>query len=181
MKKPQKTHFSLGLVGPPFGLKGFVKVKSLSGEFQHFLRLKEVLLRQGEKEENFEIAEIQTQGERNSSTAGSLTLLIRFNGIDNPEKAKNLKGAAIIASREFAAPLKEGEFYVEDLKGIEVFNNEGKLLGEIMNILEGGGGHLAEIKLFSDDLRLVPFRKEFFGEIDLKEGRTVLLEPWVIE
>jgi 16S rRNA processing protein RimM len=92
-----------------------------------------------------------------------------------------LKGAEIIAPRENAAPLKEGEYYVEDLKGIEVIDREGKVMGHIIAVTEGGGGNLAELKLLSGTMRLVPFRKEFFGDINLKKGKIVLLESWILE
>ena len=176
MKKPQRTHFALGLVGPPFGLNGFVKIKSLSGELEHFFNLKEVYLRKDEKEESAKIGEILIQGEGKNAS-----LLIRFEGIDNPETAKKLAGAEIIAGREYAAPLKKGEYYVEDLKGLEVVNKDGEILGEIINITEGGGGNMAEIKLLSGDVRLAPFRSEFFGDVDLKDGKIVLTEPWILE
>jgi len=109
------------------------------------------------------------------------TVLIRFEGIDNPEKAAFLNGAEIIAPRENAAPLKEGEYYVEDLKGLEVIDREGKALGHIVSVMEGGGGNLAEIKLLSGASRLAPFRKEFFGDADFEESKIVLLESWVLE
>jgi 16S rRNA processing protein RimM len=108
-------------------------------------------------------------------------VLIRFAGIDNPEKAALLNGAEIIAPRENAAPIKEGEYYVEDLVGIEVIDGEGKALGNIAAIVEGGGGNLAEIKLISGAKRLAPFRNEFFGEVNLEKGQIVLLESWVLE
>jgi 16S rRNA processing protein RimM len=109
------------------------------------------------------------------------TVLIRFAGIDNPEKAALLMGAEIIAPRENAAPLKEGEYYVEDLKGLELIDKEGKSLGHINSVMEGGGGNLVEIKLFSGKRRLAPFKKEFFGDVDLENGKIVLLESWVLE
>jgi len=116
-----------------------------------------------------------------NSASNEGTLLIRFAGIDNPEKAALLKGAEIIAPRENAAPLKEGEYYVEDLKGIEVIDKEGKALGHIVAVMEGGGGNLAEIKLLSGGSRLAPFRNEFFGDVNLEEGKIVLLESWILE
>ena len=167
-----KTHFILGLVGAPFGLKGFVKVKPFSGETGHFTRLEEVILRQDEKEETRELAEIICQED---------TLLLRFAGIDSPEAASRLKGAEIITARENAAPLREGEYYVEDLRGLEVISLDGKSLGHLTNVFEGGGGNLAEVELLSGEKRLLPFRNEFFGEIDLKRGKIVLLEPLMLE
>ena len=107
-------------------------------------------------------------------------MLMRFAGIDSPEAAGVLKGAEIIAGREFAAPLKKGEYYIEDLKGLEVVDIEGTVLGQIKNVLEGGGGYLAELKLLSGKQRLVPFRNEFFGEIS-DEGKIPLLENWILD
>ena len=159
-------------MGSPFGLKGFVKIKSFSGEISHFSRLKKVTLKQGSTEQSWDIAETLSQGD---------TMLIRFAGVDSPEAAGALKGAQIIAGREFAAPLKEGEFYVEDLKEIDVLNKEGSVLGHIINVMEGGGGDLVELKLLSGLVRIVPFRNEFFGDVNLKEGKIVLLETWILE
>ena len=119
-----------------------------------------------------EVAETVSQG---------TTLLIRFTGIDSPEAARLLERAEIITDREYAAPLQEGEFYVEDLKGLEVINGEGEILGHINDMVDGGGGNLAEIRLLSGKKRFAPFRKEFFGDVDLQKGNIVLLEPWVLE
>ena len=47
-------------------------------------------------------------------------------------------------------------------------------------MLEGGGGNLAEVKLPAGEKRLVPFRNEFFGDVDLNGGKIVLLEPWIL-
>ena len=162
----------LGLVGAPFGLKGFVKVSSFSGETEHFSRLKKVTLRLSGKEETRNIAEVNVQG---------AALLMRFEGIENPEDAAALRGAELVAAREFAAPLKNGEFYIEDLKGLEVVTLAGEALGHITNVVEGGGGNLAEVTLTSGEKRFAPFRSEFFGDVDSEKGRIVLLEPWVLE
>jgi len=106
---------------------------------------------------------------------------MRFAGIDSPEVAALLNGAEIVVDREYAAPLKEGEYYVEDLKGLEVVSTEGQTLGHIGDVVEGGGGQLAEVILLSGEKRFAPFRKEFFGELSLSEGKIVLLEPWVLD
>jgi 16S rRNA processing protein RimM len=110
----------------------------------------------------------------------SPVLLVKFAGIDTPEEAKTLRGAEIIAGRAHAAPLKPGEFYVEDLKGLEVAVG-GEVVGRVTDILEGGGGELVEIRLNSGETRLVPFRGEFFGDISLETGKAALLERWILE
>ena len=159
-------------MGPPFGLKGFVKVKPFSGETAHLSGLRSVILRQGEKEGTWEVEELVAQ---------SGTLLLRFSGIKSPEDAAALKGAEIMVEREYAAPLKEGEYYVEDLKSLEVVTRTGESMGRIADVVEGGGGDLLEIMLTLGETRLAPFRKEFFGDVNLEEGKITLLEPWILE
>jgi 16S rRNA processing protein RimM len=163
-------------VGPPFGLKGFVTVRPLSGEISHFSRLKKVKLKKADKEEDRELAEVIQHGDQESPS-----LLLRFAGIDSPEAARLLAGAEIIVERKYAAPLKQGEYYVEDLKGLEVVGPKGETLGHICDVIEGGGGNLVEIELPSGQRRFAPFRNEFFGEVKLKEGKVVLNEPWILE
>jgi len=159
-------------VGAPFALKGFVKVKPFSGETAHLSNLARVTLRQGEKEETREVEEAILQDG---------ALLLRFAGIQSPEAAKTLKGAEVIVDSEYAAPLKEGEYYVEALKGLQVVNAAGEPLGCIADVVEGGGGELLEITLIAGGVRLAPFRKEFFGDVNLEEGKITLIESWILE
>ncbi|MDR0997621.1 MAG: ribosome maturation factor RimM [Treponema sp.] len=167
--------FVAALVGAPFGLKGFVKVRSLSGEIEHLLKLGSVSLRREGREEFWKIEEAVP------APPGPLVLM-KFRGIDSPEAAKTLGGAEILVKREDAASLKPGEYYIEDLKGLTVYAApEGEILGVITGVIEGGGGNLAEVRLNGGERRLIPFRNEFFGEIDLPGRRAELLCRWILE
>ena len=165
--------FVAGIVGAPFALNGFVKVKPLSGETAHLLKLTSVTLRQDGRERLLDIEE--------SAAAGS-AVLMRFAGCLCPEDAGVLRGAELLVSRKDAAPLHDGEFYVEDLKGLAVVSaDDGEILGHITAIIEGGGGDLAEIRLNDGKTRLVPFRKEFFTGIEPEKGQVLLKNRWVLE
>jgi 16S rRNA processing protein RimM len=164
--------FTTGMVSAPFGVKGFVKIRVFSGETEHLLGLSEVILRHNDTEKTFTVEETTPQG---------VSLLMKFKGIDSPEAAKPLSGAEIVADRAHAAPLKPGEFYIEDLKGLNVADDTGEILGSITDIIEGGGGELAELKLKTGETRLVPFRNEFFGKISLENNRAILLKKWILE
>ena len=178
--------FTLAVVGSPFGLKGFVKIKSFSGETGHLASLKNAVLRHKNTEKMFAIEATELLGDPS-------WILMKFEGINSPEAAKTLTGAELIADRSQAAPLKQGEFYVEDLKGLKVISAEAgayagagaeavaEVLGHIVDIIEGGGGDLAEVRLLSGETRLVPFRNEFFGSISLENGTAILLEPWILD
>jgi 16S rRNA processing protein RimM len=165
--------FIAGMVGAPFGLKGFVKVKPLSGEIDHLLRLTSATLRHNGKEQSLAIEE---------TAAIPPAVAIRFAGYNTPEAAKALRGAELLVNRKDAAPLQSGEFYIEDLKGLAVIaGDNGQILGHIISIIEGGGGDLAEIRLQSGEVKLVPFRKEFFSCLDLEKKQITLQNLWILE
>jgi 16S rRNA processing protein RimM len=164
--------FIIGQIGSPFGVKGFVKVRSLSGETGHLLKLEQVVVSKDGKEQTFRIEESEPAAE---------AVLMRFSGIDTPEKAKTLTGAQLIAGRDQAALLEDGEHYIEDLKGLHVITSGGENVGTVLDVIEGGGGELAEIELSNGEKRLVPFRKEFFSEISPAQGRVVLENLWILE
>jgi 16S rRNA processing protein RimM len=163
--------FVVALVGAPFGIKGFVKTKPLSGELEHLEQLETVVLRRETREILFYIEETLRVGP---------SLAVKFRGIDTPEAAKALTGAEMLTGRDHAAPLGADEYYIEDLRGIPVTDTGGGVLGHITDVLEGGGGQLIEMGLPGGEFRLVPFRKEFFGEVDTEKRRVVLLEKWIL-
>jgi 16S rRNA processing protein RimM len=164
--------FVIAMVGSPFGVKGFVKVRPLSGETGHLEALESVILRREDRETLYHIEQTLKTGP---------ALAMKFRGIDSPEAAKALGGAELLADRAHAAPLNEGEFYVEDLRGMTVTDASGTIYGEIQDVVEGGGGDLIELRLPSGETKFVPFRKEFFGEIAVESRRALLLAPWVLE
>jgi 16S rRNA processing protein RimM len=146
-------------------------VHSLSGEYGHLERLKKVVLRKENKEQSYDIEK---------TTALSNGLAVKFAGVDTPEEARLLSGAECILSRTEAVPLKEGEFYVEDLRSVEVFC-AGEKIGDILDVVEGGGGSLVEIGLVNGEKRFVPFRNEFFGVVDIERNKAELLNTWILE
>ena len=183
-------HFITARIGSPFGLTGRVRIESLSGEESHLFDLKKVQIRK-EKTDKENIKEYIIE------EVFASPLSIKLKGIDSPEAAKTINGAEILISMDQAAPLREGEFYIEDLRGLEVIA-DGKTIGVISDLIEGGGGFLAELILKSGtsaepdhsmvgrrfpsgEKRLVPFRNEFFGTIDQVAGRVELLNSWIIQ
>jgi 16S rRNA processing protein RimM len=167
--------FVSAVVLAPFALEGFVKLRSLSGETGHLLRLFSVVLRGKTGECVYEIEAVR------AIEGAPSDVLVKFKHIDTPEAAKTLSGSEVLLTRSEAAPLARGEYYVRDLKGLSVVDSEGGRLGELCDIVEGGGGQLAELRLSSGETRLIPFRNEFFGEISLEKREIVLLASWILE
>ncbi len=182
--------FVIGLVRTAHGLAGKVKVASTSGESEHFAGLKEVALRKDGVERACTVESVE---------GCASSLVIKFGGIDTPEDAKRYAGWEIVVPRDKACPLERDEYYVEDLKQCTLVyrgrpDGEPAVLGTVTGVLEGGAGDLLEVSLTecptvsagvpgNEKPRtvLIPFRKEFIGDVDTENGTVELMHLWILE
>ena len=164
--------FVLGKIGAPRGLKGDLRVQSYSGEFGHILGLKTVELRGEGRILRLKVV-------RGTEYPDCST--IAFEGYPTPETARAITGMEIWAPREDSAPLGENEWYVADLEGMALVDGSGAELGKITAVIQGAADPLLEALLPDGRRCLVPFRKEFVGEVDEAGRRVFLVTPWILE
>jgi 16S rRNA processing protein RimM len=162
---------AIGRLGAPRGVRGDLKVHSYSGEWEHFLRLKEVDLEAEGRTLHLKVARIE-------ESAGALSMA--FEGYASPEAARALTGLDIMVDRKDAAPLGENEWYAVDLIGLDL-RSEGSRLATVRSVIEGGSEPWLEALLPDGRLCLVPFRKEFVGEVDIAGRSIELIAPWLLE
>lgn len=188
---------AVAFVRYPHGVSGECNVISASGEYAHILALKEVVLCRGEKRERRTVE---------SARMASSCALVKFAGIDSPEAARKYSGWEMLAPRENAYQLKEGEWYIDDLRGCSLVYAGGnglpggasaETVGVIVDVVEGGASHLFEVRLdehcalLSDGVKFsargkirtvyVPFTDEHIGEIDITRKTVRLLHLWILE
>jgi 16S rRNA processing protein RimM len=167
----EDNELSIGTVKAAFGVEGFLAVSSHSGEFGHFKGLTGVTLLLGGKRRAAVIEATRVTGKG---------ILVRFKGLDTPETARSLVGAEILVPRSAAAPLAAGQCYVVDLIGGSLYF-EGKEVAKILSVVEGGQYDLFESELPGGRVVLVPYSKEFIGDVDLSGRRVELLCDWILE
>ena len=159
---------SAATVGSRHGLEGFLKIYSLSGEYDHLERLDECVLRMKDGSEKKVIAE--------SIRLVSGDALIRFRGYDTPEKARVLAGGVLFIERSQAPELGEGEFYVADFYGLDVIS-DGVRAGTIEDTSEGAQAIMLHIRCNDGRIRLVPYLPVFLSHPDFDKGTIELLMP----
>jgi 16S rRNA processing protein RimM len=162
---------AIGDVRTSFGVRGELKVRSYSGETGHFLKLETVVLQRGTVEETFEVERVRK---------ASAVLIMKLKGIESPEEGKKYRQAVIWVDRKFASERSKDEFYHADLVGCTVFF-ENRPIGEVSAIFDGGSGDLMEVVLDEKTRRLVPFHREFIGEVDIEGKKIELLVDWILE
>lgn len=162
-----KQVLATGIVRAPHGVKGFVKVKPYSNDFEHFFSLKEVTLQREGKSRKAEIEQVLNHSDE---------LLVKFKGIDRPEDARFISGWDILVPREQASRLGKGEVYIADLPGMKlVYENEE--VGEVVGSIEGAQALLLEVLASDGKKYLVPYMKGIFvSDVNLEKGTIRLLK-----
>ncbi len=162
-----KQVLATGTVRAPHGVKGYVKVRPFSDDFEHFFSLKEVTLQRDGKLRKVEIESVQNH-------AGEL--LLKFKGIDSPEDARFISGWDILVPREQASKLGKGEVYTADLLGMKlVYDNEE--VGSVVSTVDGAQALLLEVLALDGKKYFVPYLKGIFvDDVDIQNETIRLLK-----
>lgn len=117
----------LGVVGAPFGVRGWIKIRSYTNPperlFDH--RLLHLRISGG-----IQTYRLETTGR----SGGQLTA--KLEGITDRDQAQALRGVAICVPRSELPQRNDKDYYRADLIGCEVVNLAGLRLGVIQHFLE---------------------------------------------
>ncbi len=148
----------IGEIVNTHGVRGDVKVYPYTDDITRFSRLKEVILS-------------DSAGERVVSVKGvkyfKNMVILHIAGTESMNEAERLRGAKLFVDREHAEPLKDNEYYVVDLIGLTVINDDGRTLGILRDVLPTGANDVYEVK--GEETCLIPAIKDCILSVDLKE------------
>lgn len=104
-------------------------------------------------------------------------LVARIEGVDDRNAAEALKGVELSVPRERLPEPAEDEIYHADLIGLAAHDTGGRLVGEVVAVLDFGAGELLELKPADGKTILVPFNSDTVPEIDLVARRLTIDPP----
>ena len=91
-------------------------------------------------------------------------------GIETREQAAALKGQAVAVRRESLPEPGEGRYYLADLVGLAVVNEQGEALGEVRRVFSNGAQDVIEVH--GERTRLIPWVAAVVKEVNLAEGQV---------
>lgn len=161
----KQSFFEIGQIVNTFGIKGFVKINPFTDDLERFEELKSVFV-----VKNKELIEMQIEEVKYHKHL----VLVKFKGIEDINMAEKYKGCYIKIKRENARKLPEGTYFIADLIGIKVYDEDGNLLGKVDDIYNNKS---TDIYVIKDDLGkqiLLPSTKEVIKQIDVDEEKMVV-------
>lgn len=161
----KQEYFEIGQIVNTFGIKGVVKVNSFTDDPLEFEKLKTILIEKSKKLLEFEIEEAKFHKNQ---------VLLKLKGINDINEAEKYKGCYIKLPREKAKKLPENTYFIADLIGLEVYTDNGELLGKVDDIYNSGSADIYVIKNELGKQILLPGIKDVIKEIDVDNEKIIV-------
>lgn len=96
-------------------------------------------------------------------------VIIKIKGLDDINLVEDFKNKEIEIERVDLPKLKEGEYYIEDLIGLDVYTDEGKLLGKLDDIFNTGANDIYQVNNI-----LLPAIPDVIKKIDIENQKIIV-------
>ena len=151
----------MGRVAAPYAVKGWVKVQPFTEYVDSLLDHPCWMVGRDTHWREMQVLEIKVHGR---------FLLAQLDGITDRVAAEAAVGMEIAVYRDALPEPEAGEYYWDQLVGLEVIGLAGAVLGQVERILETGGHDLLCVKGHADGReRLIPFVAPIVREVKLAE------------
>lgn len=157
-----EERLQVGIVTSTHGIAGEVKVFPTTDDPKRFRKLKSVLLDSGSGFRELEIAGVKFFKQM---------VILKFQGHDKIEDVQPYKGKSLYVTRENAVRLKANEYFIADLIGMKVYEEDDSLLGELTDVLQTGANDVYVVKLEDGREVLIPAIRQCILEVNIVEAR----------
>lgn len=156
-----ENRFQVGIISSTHGVRGEVKVFPTTDDVRRFKKLKCVILDTGKEERVLEIEGVRFFKQ---------FAILKFKGIDNINDIEKYRGQSLYVTRENAVRLKKDEYFIADLIGISVQDENGSVIGTLQDVIETGANDVYQIAMNDGRELLLPAIKQCVLEVDVEAG-----------
>jgi len=172
--KEKEEWLIVGIITSTYGIKGQLKIKSLS-DFEERFTVEGQRWLQKENENPISCELIS-----GFQKPGKDIFIVSLRGIHDRNEAEKLIRCKLLVKKENLPLLDEDEFHFLELLDLEVKINKNNILSVIGNVTDliSEYNDLLEIKLHSNNKKvLIPFVKDIVPVINKKEGFIIIDPP----
>ncbi len=103
-------------------------------------------------------------------------VLVRLTGINSANDAEGLRGAYCVIDKKDRLPLPDDRFYIDDLVGLFVYEND-VCLGQITDVLQPGANDVYVVTQESGQTIYVPALKSVVLKVTIEDARMDVVLP----
>lgn len=151
----------VGIITSTHGVRGEVKVYPTTDYPRRFRRLKEVVLDTGREKLNLEIEGVKFFKQ---------FVILKFKGLDNINDIEKYRQKSLYVTRKNAVRLQRDEYFIADLIGLKVQDEDGTELGTVKDVIETGANDVYEVEMADGRSLLLPAIKQCILNVDVENG-----------
>lgn len=159
----------MGRLAGPYGVRGFARVQVYTEAVDNLLEFENWLIGHQGHWVSRRVVEVLAHGDG---------LVVRFEGVETPESARELRGREVAVRRGDLPAVGDDEVYWVDLVGCDVINRESANLGQVTHLLETGANDVLVVVARHGDRRterLIPYIGQVIDSVDLA-GRKIFVD-----
>ena len=162
----EPVFLAIGRLQRAHGLRGELLMEVLTDFPERIVPGKKVYTGEGHTLRTFRSVRSMNQG-----------ALVAFEGFDSPESAGELRNQMVYVRTDELPELPDGEYYHHQLLGLTVVDQDGKSLGQLMEILQTGANDVYIIKSPEGVEQLLPATNEVILKVDLNQNIIQVKPP----
>ena len=151
----------VGIITSTHGVRGEVKVYPTTDDPRRFRRLKEVVLDTGREKLNLEIEGVKFFKQ---------FVILKFKGLDNINDIEKYRQKSLYVTRKNAVRLQRDEYFIADLIGLKVQDEDVTELGTVKDVIETGANDVYEVEMADGRSLLLPAIKQCILNVDVENG-----------
>ena len=156
---------AIGRIAKSNGIRGEVRVNSLTHDSKRFSKLKTVMV--GAKEDDLRRYAVE------SVRFNRTQAVLKFGGIDTRDAADAMREQFLFVEETKAVSPKKGSYFIHDIVGMEVVMENGEVVGNVTDVWPMPANDIWVVQRNGKEL-LIPAVKEFIRGVDTKK-RTIVI------
>lgn len=163
-------YIEVGKIVNTHGVVGELKIIPLTDDPKRYNKLKSVYIspKIGEEMIKYDVMGVKYH---------KSFVIMKVKDIDDLNAAEKLKEHFVIIDREDAVKLPKDTFFICDLIGLKVFDEEGNNLGVIKEVLQTGSNDVYVVKSDNSGDILIPALKTVVKKVCFEENKMVVNLP----
>ena len=151
----------VGVISSTHGVRGEVKVFPTTDDVKRFKKLKEVLLDTGKEHILLQIETVKFFKQ---------FAILKFKDYDSINEIVKYKGKSLFVTRENAVKLKKDEYFIADVIGMHVINEDGTFTGTLKDVIETGANDVYVVLCEDGREVLIPAIKDCILSVSIDEN-----------
>ncbi len=155
----------IGQIVNSYGIKGFLKVVPYTDDITRFDNLKTIYIEKNKKLEEMQIEEVKYHNK---------LVLLKLKGIDDINDTLQYKNCYIKIDRKDAVELPKNSYFIVDLIGMEVYTEDGNLIGTLVDVFPTGSNDVYVIKDKIGKQILLPAIRDVIKDVQVESKKMVV-------